>query len=102
MTKQEVLTLLAKAKNEAYALGFEKIGLFGSFATSTAHSMSDVDVTAYSNKEKTGLGFVYLEKLEQLKSILQKLFRRPVDVYDLNTSHHSTIKTHIEKEVIHV
>ena len=102
MTQQEVLTLLSKVKHDAYALGFEKIGLFGSFATSKAHAMSDVDVAVYSNKNKTGLGFVYLEKIEHFKSILKKLFKRPVDVYDLNTSHRSTIKTHIEKEVIYV
>lgn len=102
MTQTEVLTLLSKAKNEALALGFEKIGLFGSFATSTAHAMSDVDVAVYSNKEKTGLGFAYLDKLEQLRSSLQKLFKRPVDIYDLNRSSTSSIKSHIEQEVIHV
>lgn len=102
MTQQEILILLAKAKKDAQTLGFEKIGLFGSYATGTASTISDIDVAVYSNKEKTGLGFAYLANLEQFKYILQKLFKRPIDLYDLNSSHQSAIKRHIEQEVIHV
>lgn len=102
MTQQEILHLLAKVKKDAQTLGFEKIGLFGSYANANANAMSDVDVAVYSNKEKTGLGFAYLASLEQLRYMLQKLFKRPIDLYDLNSSHQTTIKKHIEQEVIHV
>jgi len=102
MNQREILILLADAKKDAEALGFEKIGLFGSHATLCANVMSDIDVAVHSNKEKTGLGFAYLERLEQLRHILQKLFKRPIDLYDLNTSKQTPIKRHIEKEVIHV
>lgn len=100
MTQKEILILLEKAKKDAQALGFERIGLFGSYAT--ASTMSDVDIAVYSNKKKTGLGFAYLASLVQLRYTLQKLFKRPIDLYDLNSSHQTAIKKHIEQEVIHV
>lgn len=102
MTQEMILNLLKKAKDDALSLGFEKIGLFGSYATSCEHVTSDIDIAVYSNKEKTGFGFDYLEKLEQLQHKLQKIFKRPVDVYDLNRSNETPIKNRIEKEVIHV
>lgn len=101
MTQKEILILLEKAKKNVQALYFERIGLFGSYATATASTMSDVDIAVYSNKKKTGLGFAYLASLEQLRYTLQKLFKRPIDLYDLNFSHQTTIKKHIKQEVIH-
>jgi len=44
MNQSEILILLADAKKDAEALGFEKIGLFGSQATFSANVMSDIDV----------------------------------------------------------
>lgn len=102
MTQITILNHLASIKKDAQALGFEKIGLFGSYATSSAHAMSDIDVTVCSNKEKTGLGFEYMEKVDSLRAILQKLFKRPVDIYDLSRSKKTPIMHHIEQEVIYV
>lgn len=76
MKKADIISLLAGIKKEAKALGFEKIGLFGSYATSTASLMSDIDIAVYSNKDKTGFGFAYLEKLEQLRYKLQNILRK--------------------------
>lgn len=92
MTQTTILNHLASIKKDAQALGFEKIGLFGSYATSSAHAMSDIDVTVCSNKEK----------VDSLRAILQKLFKRPVDIYDLSRSKKTLVIHHIEQEVIYV
>lgn len=51
-----------------------------------------LDVTVCSNKEK----------VDSLRAILQKLFKRPVDIYDLSRSKKTLVIHHIEQEVIYV
>ena len=102
LARDEVLQKLSTLKHEASLLGFEKLGLFGSVSQNSHSNISDIDVAVVSNRDTTGGGFEYLEKLETLKEMLHKLFRRPVDIYDLTRKKETDISKRVEKEVIYV
>jgi len=102
LTRDDILRKLSLVKEDAAALGFVELGLFGSIAQNRQSALSDIDVAVYSNRNITGGGFEYLEKLDTLNQKLYKIFRRPIDIYDLNRKKETNITKAIKKEVIYV
>ncbi|MFP4333779.1 MAG: nucleotidyltransferase family protein [Campylobacterales bacterium] len=101
LAQDEVLQKLSAIKQDVTLLGFEKIGVFGSISQNRHSPISDIDIAVISNRDITDRGFEYLDKLDTLKYLLYKLFKRPVDIYDLNRRKKTDISSEIEKEVIY-
>lgn len=98
--------LLSKIKDKKQTLlqdGFEIVGVFGSFATNTETSDSDIDLL-YDIKpkflEQYG-GFQAFARLNEIKKELKKYLERDVDLATID-SHSKTFKKYALKNVIYV
>ncbi len=99
MEKRE--QILSTLRNNAPVLkeaGVESIVLFGSIARNDDTENSDIDLTI-SFKDMPEGGFVYIKKIETLKSDLKKMLGRPVDIV-IEPIHKKRLKEEIEKEGI--
>lgn len=94
-TKNEMLTHLLSIKSElAQDYAVTQIGIFGSVAKDEDHQNSDVDVVVQMSPE--------LLKRARLKSKLEKLFGKKVDVVRYRDSMNPYLKARIEQDVIYV
>lgn len=75
MTKKTIFIILKKNSRQIRACGVEKIGIFGSFVYLTQHKNSDIDILVEFEKGKKSF-----DNFMSLKFLLEKLFRRKVDL----------------------
>lgn len=84
MQKRDILSTLQKLKPLYQEEGFILLGLFGSYARDAQNKFSDIDIAyrldydKFSKKYKDG--FSKLLRIEDIKSELQTLFKKPIDL----------------------
>lgn len=105
MDKVDILTKLKHQKNIYEKDGIFLVGLFGSFAKNSDDSFSDIDI-AYTLdyplfSKKFSDGFSKILKLQDIKSELEALFHKKIDLVSLS-SNNKTFIDHIKKELIYV
>jgi len=94
MDKKDILIQLKKLKTKYEQEGLIILGLFGSYANDTQNKFSDIDVVykldydTFSQKYKDG--FTKLLRINDIKSELQKIFKKKIDLVPGNN--HSIIK----------
>ena len=75
LTKDKLLKAIQQHADDMRAYGVKKVGIFGSFATASQNSASDVDVLVeFNKKNKT------FDNYMELKFFLEKLFHRKIDL----------------------
>ena len=79
----------------AKRLGIEKIGLFGSYARGEQTENSDVDVCI-------SLESPSLYKYAAIRSELESLFRKKVDLVPLSAGMTQEFKNEMDKDVVYV
>ncbi len=81
---------------------FEKIGIFGSYATQKADVFSDIDVVVKVNKEYLATHDVwdYFDAINTIKEGIAKKFYLQSDVFDIDSA--TSLKKEIMKDIIYV
>ena len=80
MTRGEIVAKLLQHRAELEAAGAEHISLFGSVARGTDTVDSDVDVLVKLSEPVRQSGFGYFGALVVLKTMIEAMTGRPVDV----------------------
>lgn len=80
MTRGEIVAKLLEHRAELEAAGAEHISLFGSVARGTDTVDSDVDVLVKLSEPVRQSGFGYFGALVDLKTMIEAMTGRPVDV----------------------
>lgn len=80
MTRDEIIAKLLEHRAELEAAGAEHISLFGSVARGTDTVDSDVDVLVKLSEPVRQSGFGYFGALVDLKTMIEAMTGRPVDV----------------------
>ena len=84
MQKSDIISTLQKLKPLYQEEGFILLGLFGSYARGTQNRFSDIDIAYRLDYEKFSKkykdGFSKLLRIEDIKSELQTLFKKPIDL----------------------
>ena len=84
MKKSEVLEKLKNIKSKYESEGVKLLGLFGSYSKDEADKFSDIDILYSLDYEKFSKkykdGFSKLLRIEDIKSELEKLFGKKVDL----------------------
>lgn len=80
MTRDEIIAKLLEHRAELEAAGAEHISLFGSVARGTDTVNSDVDVLVKLSEPVRQSGFGYFGALVDLKTMIEAMTGRPVDV----------------------
>lgn len=80
MTRDEIVAKLLEHRAELEAAGAEHISLFGSVARGTDTVDSDVDVLVKLSEPVRQSGFGYFGALVDLKTMIEAMTGRPVDV----------------------
>lgn len=80
MTRDEIIAKLLEHRAELEAAGAEHISLFGSVARGTDTVDSDVDVLVKLSEPVRQSGFGYFSALVDLKTMIEAMTGRPVDV----------------------
>ena len=84
MDKKDILVQLKKLKPQYEREGLIILGLFGSYANNTQNQFSDIDIAykldydKFSQKYKDG--FTKLLRIDDIKSELQKIFNKKIDL----------------------
>ncbi len=73
--KTEILTKIRRHSTKLKTYGVKRVGLFGSFASSSQNTKSDIDILVEFNQ-----GGKTFDNYMELKFFLEKLFRRKVDL----------------------
>ena len=95
MTQKYILDFLSNHKQELETkFSVTKIGLFGSYATDTAHKESDIDIAI-----ETTIKDFFLR--DDLKEYLESKFKKSVDIGYLD-SFRAFYRKRIEQEIIYV
>ena len=96
MDRNEIQKILAGHKTELQKqFGIVNIGLFGSYARNEENSESDIDIAV--EMQKTDL-FV----LSSLKSYLQELLGKNVDIIRVRKNMNPLLKNRIQKDVLYI
>ena len=105
LTKDELLESIKSFKSKYQKIGFNIVGLFGSFAKGSNDEFSDIDIAYsidYSNFSKNFKdGFSKVLKIQEIKEELEQTFKRKVDLISIN-SKNNTLIDNIKKELINV
>jgi len=75
LTREKILDMIKKSREQLDSLGVVSIGLFGSFAKGQADKNSDVDILVDFDPAKKNYDNFY-----DTCCLLEKLFKRKVDV----------------------
>lgn len=95
MKTHKLLAILKEYKNQASEeYGLQEIGIFGSFARAEASDNSDVDVVIRVRKPD-------LFMLAGIKSDLEELLNRPVDIVTYRETMNQFLKKRIDGETIY-
>jgi len=105
LTKDELLESIKSYKSKYQKIGFNIVGLFGSYAKDSNNKFSDIDI-AYSIDYSTFSknfkdGFSKVLKIQEIKDELEQTFKRKVDLISIN-SKNKTLIQNIKKELINV
>lgn len=95
LTKKEILKVIQAHTEEIEDYGVKRIGVFGSFARSSFHERSDIDLLVEFKKGKKAF-----DSYMELKFLLERIFRRKVDLVIKNALK-PRIRQHILREVIY-
>ena len=94
--KEQILSMLkVYYLCNRYALGIERIGIFGSFARDEGRADSDIDIIITLAKPDLLLYATVVNQLE-------KVFGRHIDLVSSKSKLPESLKTNIEKEAIYV
>jgi len=97
LDKHDILHYLKTHKQEFFdKYGVTKIGLFGSYATQTQHTHSDIDIAIEMVAEKKNLRSFF-----GLKRELEAAFQKKVDL-GIESTLKPAVKMRILKEIIYV
>jgi predicted nucleotidyltransferase len=95
MKTHKLLAILKEYKNQvSEEYGLQEIGIFGSFARAEASDNSDVDVVIRVRKPD-------LFMLAGIKSDLEELLNRPVDIVTYRETMNQFLKKRIDGETIY-
>ena len=101
----EVLSQIARFKEDYRKEGFEILGIFGSYARGTASNESDIDIAYRIDYDKFSQrfhgGFSKLIRIDEIKEELQRRLGMRVDLVSVDTSN-TPLKKEIEKELLRV
>jgi predicted nucleotidyltransferase len=102
MQNGKILEYLRALKSNPRFKIFEKIGIFGSYATQKADAFSDVDVVVSVNKKylETHDVWDYFDAINSIKEGIAKKFHLQSDVFDIESV--SPLKKEIMKDAIYV
>lgn len=105
MTKETILKTLKTLKPQYEQEGLSIVGLFGSFAKDQDDKFSDIDIVYHIDyprfSEKFQDGFSKILRLQDIKSELESLFHKKVDLISLNSNNH-LFTNKVNKEMIRV
>lgn len=93
LTKNEIVRIIQSKTNELKAYGVKRIGIFGSFVTSSSKKKSDIDILVEFEEGKK-----VFDNYMELKFFLEKIFHRKVDLV-IKDALKPRIKQYILKEV---
>ena len=95
MSRDEVLTVLSKHREEIEAIGVKSLAIFGSVARDEAGASSDIDVLVEFNPPATYDAYL------RLKSLLEKVVGRHVDLVTRRALK-PRMRPVVEKEAVYV
>lgn len=96
MDRNEIQLILARHKTELQnKFGIVNIGLFGSYARNEENAESDIDIAVE-------MQMANLFILASLKSYLQEIFGKNVDVVRLRNNMNILLKNRIQKDVLYI
>lgn len=100
--RDHILSYLKTLKSDPRFTLFEKIGLFGSYATGTSDIFSDVDVAVKVDKSYLDSHDVWdcFDAINAIKAAIYQKFHLHSDVFDLESI--SPLKHEITKDIIYV
>ena len=107
MTKitKQIFETLKEIKKQYAQEGVYIIGFFGSYAQGRYDAFSDIDIAyridhkIFSERYKDG--FSKILRIEEIKSSLEQLFHKKVDLVSLDSNNKNFID-HISKEMLYV
>ncbi len=84
------------------ALGFQIVGLFGSYARKTQDTFSDIDLTYTMNHDifHKDDAFAKLIALEEIRKELEQTFHQKVDLIPVNTKNKFLQQSLQEEQII--
>ncbi len=96
MDRNEIQLVLERHKTELQnKFGVVSIGLFGSYARNEENAESDIDIVV--DLQKPDLFVISL-----LKSYLQEIFNKDVDIIRIRKSMNRLLKNRIQKDVLYI
>jgi uncharacterized protein len=88
MTRDEILTTVARNRDRLRALDVRELALFGSYARDTPSSSSDIDFLVEFDRKS-------FDNYMAVKELLESLFKKPVDLVLK-----STIKPRLRENIL--
>lgn len=96
MDRNEIQLVLERHKTELQnKFGVVSIGLFGSYARNEENAESDIDIVVDMQKPD-------LFVISSLKSFLQEIFKKDVDIIRIRKSMNRLLKNRIQKDVLYI
>ncbi len=96
MDRNEIQLVLERHKTELQnKFGVVSIGLFGSYARNEENAESDIDIVVDLQKPD-------LFVISSLKSFLQEIFKKDVDIIRIRKSMNRLLKNRIQKDVLYI
>jgi len=96
MKKKQILQLLKTFKeNNAEKYCILSLGIFGSVASDTTNSDSDIDIVVETSK-------IDLFLLVHIKEELENIFKKKVDIVRYRERMNHFLKKHIDEEAVYV
>lgn len=96
MDRNEIQLVLERHKTELQnKFGVVSIGLFGSYARNEENAESDIDIVVDMQKPD-------LFVISSLKSFLQEIFKKNVDIIRIRKSMNRLLKNRIQKDVLYI
>ncbi len=96
MDRNDIKLVLERHKTELQnKFGVVNIGLFGSYARHEENAESDIDIVVEIHKAD-------LFVISSLKSYLQEIFKKDVDIIRMRKSMNRLLKNRIQKDVLYI
>ena len=96
MDRNDIQLVLERHKTELQnKFGVVSIGLFGSYARNEENADSDIDIVVEMQKPDLFL-------ISSLKSFLQEIFKKNVDIIRIRKSMNRLLKNRIQKDVLYI
>lgn len=96
MTQSKIMKILKQYKiQNSKKYGIKTIGIFGSYSVDKANKNSDIDIIIETTEPDP-------YKMVHIKSELEKLFHKSIDIVRKREKMNPYLKKHIEKDAIYV